>query len=573
MTLSPRDLECRSAAASLSDMELFVFPELIYALTLANIMSPRIWAWREDPWFDGIERMKPYRRMTRLKQFIMDHYAFNLDLETWGLTTREREIARFADFIDTNELQKSNALFGYEGDKYYFDIDIRTHFGLQKYEGNIIPYWKTETVEAMDAFCHKPHYQTGAGECVSLATLYAAALFIVARIPLRDIYLMATPLHSQNFVDVNDGVLTNNRRLVTKNMWFNGTALSAQARRALENEQVTLVAHESGVIHVLYDEATINRDAYLRFVKKLTGFLNTDLTVETLGNFLRQAPAIHRCFQLRWNVHGTDRYLPLERAFAYEDNSPYLITDNTRAKLIDEMELEEFQNSPLPSRIILNDLEDFVVNEKIDLGKNADKARLRQKFSSHCMNADIALQSLISFCCTEPRLPNHEMKQFNPGAATLGLEPDMSRDEVLEQIDAMRNTNRVVELAYYAYRDLLTTDWQPFIKAALERCPVPVEATRNEDLRTVAAAIEQMENTSIYDGPGRLAQPDEVWNYRRGDGLEKAVLLADIIHSRQPDDKLRLVIEENNVTLKCGAQTWQFPTTKQLPPQEWQLPV
>ncbi len=155
-------------------------------------------------------------------------------------------------------MARSNALFGYEGDKYYFDIDIRTHFGLDKYDGNVIPYWKTETVEAMDAFRHKPGYATGAGECVSLSTLYAAALFVVARIPLSDIYLMATPLHSQNFVDVDDGILTNNRRLVTKNMWFNGTALSAQARRALENERVTIVAHETGYVHTVYPEATID---------------------------------------------------------------------------------------------------------------------------------------------------------------------------------------------------------------------------------------------------------------------------------------------------------------------------
>jgi hypothetical protein len=45
-------------------------------------------------------------------------------------------------------LKQSNALFGYEGDKYYFDIDIRKHFGLDKYDSDIIPYWKTETVEA-----------------------------------------------------------------------------------------------------------------------------------------------------------------------------------------------------------------------------------------------------------------------------------------------------------------------------------------------------------------------------------------------------------------------------------------
>lgn len=33
-------LEKYSSAATLSDMEIFVFPELMYSLVLANIMSP-----------------------------------------------------------------------------------------------------------------------------------------------------------------------------------------------------------------------------------------------------------------------------------------------------------------------------------------------------------------------------------------------------------------------------------------------------------------------------------------------------------------------------------------------------
>lgn len=95
-----RDLEMRSSAVSLSDMEVFIFPRLMYALLLANLMSPRIWKWRDDPWFEGVEKMKPYRRITRLKQYIMDHYVFNLDLDTWGLTTKQRELNRFSRFIE-----------------------------------------------------------------------------------------------------------------------------------------------------------------------------------------------------------------------------------------------------------------------------------------------------------------------------------------------------------------------------------------------------------------------------------------------------------------------------------------
>ena len=208
--------EEKSSAVSLSDMEIFVFPELMYALVLANILSPRLWAWRDLPWFDGIREMRPKRRLQRLRQHIMDNYTFNLDLETWGLTNQKRELARFAPFLSPDEIAASNALFGYHGDAYYYDIDIRRHFGLDKYAGDVIPYWKTETIEAMDAFRHKKGHAVGAGECVSLAGLYAAAAFVVCGLPLESIYLMATPLHSQNFVDVDTGILTNNRRLVTK---------------------------------------------------------------------------------------------------------------------------------------------------------------------------------------------------------------------------------------------------------------------------------------------------------------------------------------------------------------------
>ena len=257
--------EERSSACTLSDMEIFVFPDLMFALVLANILSPRIWAWRELEWFQGVRGMRPKKRLQRLRQHIMDNYTFNLDLETWGLTNQARELERFAPFLDPDEIAASNALFGYHGDAYYYDIDIRRHFGLDKYSSDVIPYWKTETVEAMDAFRRKEGHAVGAGECVSLAGLYAAAAFVVCGIPLESIYLMATPLHSQNFIDVDTGILTNNRRLVTRAMWSNGTVISQQARRALEHERVTIVSHATGYIHLLYPDATIAPAAYSHF--------------------------------------------------------------------------------------------------------------------------------------------------------------------------------------------------------------------------------------------------------------------------------------------------------------------
>jgi hypothetical protein len=51
-----KTLEKYSSAFTLSDMEIFIFPDLFYPLVLADIMSPQLWKWREDPWFRDIEK-------------------------------------------------------------------------------------------------------------------------------------------------------------------------------------------------------------------------------------------------------------------------------------------------------------------------------------------------------------------------------------------------------------------------------------------------------------------------------------------------------------------------------------
>jgi len=551
---------------------MFVFPDLMYSLLLANMMSPRIWAWRHDKWFDGIEKMKPYRRILRLKQYIMDHYAFNLDLDTWGLTTKEREINRFKDFINTKTLHQSNALFGYEGDKYYFDIDIRKHFGLDKYNSNVIPYWKTETVEAMDAFQFKPHYRTGAGECVSLAALYAASLFIIARIPFSSIYMMATPLHSQNFIDIGAGILTNNRRLVTKQMWFNGTAISAQARRALENERVTIVLHETGWIHTIYKEATIDADVYKYFTAKLNSFLKINLTPEILGNFVRHRRDLQKYFFIRHEIRGIDHYINAERAFAYEQDSSFRLTDATREKLLAEIDSDEFQLNILPCSIVLNDLETFIQNRKIDLANQNDVALLTEKFACSCLNAKTAMEQLIRFCRVVPALPDESSKNIIPQPkTTLGINPDMDRNEIITHISQCRGQRREADLAFYAYRNMNLVEPEPFLLSAMKRSPVSIAGSLKLKDDKIQAIIEKMPDKSIYDEDARLAQPDEVWNFGRGDGLEKAVLLANILHQHRPTEKIIIDISSNTATLQVGEKIIRFHTTKKVTPQRWDL--
>ena len=556
-------LEEVSSAYTLSDMEIFVFPSLLYPLVLANLMSPLIWKWRDDPWFANFPKLTPYRRILRLKQYVMDHYAFNLDLETWGLTTQEREMARFAPFIAPDTIAKSNALFGYEGDRFYFDLDIRRHFGLDKYTRDVIPYWKTETVEAMDAFRYKAGHAQGAGECVSLSTLYAAALYVLCGIPLDDIFLLATPLHSQNFVDVHEGILTNNRRLVTKAMWFNGTVLTTKARRALEHEQVTIVSHRTGWIHVVYPEASVDHAAYERLQQKLRAFLQTQVDSEILFNFLRQSPARQTCFQIEHVCCGKRRWIPAERAYAFENSCSFKVSDATREKLLAEMDEDDFFAEPLPDRIPLNKFDDFFRARHVDLEKEEDRRALGREFNCYHTGACEIIEELRAFCRLEPRWPDAgQPKNFVRGPG-IDLKPGLAREDIIAALEAQRAENPVADLAFHAFRDLSRVDPRPYFKAAIERSPVCVEAARSMDLSMVVACLREMADESIYDST-RAAQPDEVWNAHRGDGFEKAVALAAVLHARKPDIPFALQAAGETATLVFDGMDYAFPTRKGL---------
>ncbi|MCX7819222.1 MAG: hypothetical protein N2652_08450 [Kiritimatiellae bacterium] len=557
-------LEKYSSAATLSDMEIFVFPELLYSLVLANLMSPRVWSWREDPWFQHRERLTPYRRVLRLRQFIMDRFEFNLDLDTWGLTTQARELARFRRYMDEETIARSNALFGYEGDRYYFDLDIRRHFGLDKYSSDTIPYWKTETVEAMEAFRYRPGYTKGAGECVSLSTLYVAGLFLICGVPLEDIFLMGTPLHSQNFVLLGDGLLTNNRRVVTRAMWFNGTELTRKAQRALRHEQVTVVAHCSGWIHCVYPEATMDEAEYRRFAAALRAFLHTDITMEVLLNFLREAPERQTCFQLRHTRHGRTVYLPAETAYRYEASSSCRISDRTRESLLAEIEDDEFFPEPLPDRVLLDDVEAAFRGQSVDPTDAEAVRRLIGRIGCRRFQAQRAIEELVAFAHVEPRLPDRagEPKRW-VGGPGIRLRPEMSREELCAEIARLRATHPIADLAFYAYRDLSTTDWRPFVKAAIERSPVSIAGARELDDESVVERLRLLPDESIYDG-ARCAQPDEVWNFGRGDGFEKALCAANILYARHPDAAFEIEVEPDCVRLTVDGVTTVWPSRKGL---------
>jgi hypothetical protein len=557
----PKTLEKFSSAFTLSDMEVFIFPELFYPLVLANIMSPVIWEWRNDPWFDDIEKKSFNYRVNRIKQYIIQNFVFNLDLSTWGLTTKTREIERFRDFFDMNVLRQSNALFGYEGDKYYFDIDIRKHFGLDKFNSDVIPYWKTETIEAMNAFRFRENFSTGAGECVSLSALYAAAMFIIGRIALEKIFLVATPLHSQNFIAEKEGLITNNRRIVTKNMWFNGTALSEKARRALENEKVTIVSHITGFIHTIYPYATIDSKAYEGFSEKLRNFLVTGLNVQVFVNFLRFKSKYKSLFQFECVCPGKTRYILLEKMFEYEHNSKFNASPEMRPQLIAEIEADEFHLSPVPSKMMLNEAEEIISSNQ---GKSIDQLceiMVKNFRSFPEKNIREMFTDIATFISTEPRLPDPDRNYVNTEFPH--IYSDDSREDIIEKIKSLAGKSESALLALYTGRYMDVIDWLPFIKAAIERNPVCYNDLAAMSADEVYARLTALPDESIY-GEGQLALPDEVWNFGRGDGIEKAFLLADFLAIKHSQASIIIKIEHRKVFLKYHGKEYHFTSAKKL---------
>ncbi|MBM3420008.1 MAG: hypothetical protein FJY11_02620 [Bacteroidetes bacterium] len=554
-----KTLEKYSSAFTLSDMEVFIFPELFYPLVLSNIISPEIWRWRDDPWFRDIDRRSFTYKVNRIKQFIIQNYIFNLDLSTWGLTTKSREIERFRDFFDMNLLKQSNALFGYEGDKYYFSIDIRKHFGLDQYNDDVIPYWKTETIEAMNAFRFKPSFPAGAGECVSLSALYAAAMFVIGKVSLYDIFLMATPLHSQNFIIGKESIITNNRRIVTKNMWFNGTSLSAKARRAIENEKVTIVTHITGHIHTVYEEASISPEAYEHFTNKLNEFLVSELNKHVFINFLR-FKGYKSLFQYRDDYGTKSRYITLEKLFEYEHSSRYNVALESRANLVNEIDGDEFSVSPIGDRILINELEEILDR---CTGKSPECILKEIRESIPDVERIIPVTMFVElkdFLRTEPWLPDQNAKRFVQNEYP-SVETSDTRDSIERKIRESAPYSELSLLTLYVSRSMEFIDWRPFIKAAIERNPVAFENFSGMEIPEVFETISKLGNSSIYPGQ-RLAQPDEVWNFGRGDGVEKAFLLASWIRQADRTGEVKLSVAGSRVILTHRDSAFRFTSDK-----------
>jgi len=369
---------------------------------------------------------------------------------------------------------------------------------------------------------------------------------------------------------VDEGVLTNNRRIVTKSMWYNGTELTALARRALEHEQVTYVAHSTGWIHALYREATIDQASYGAFRDKLSKFLETPVDFEIFMNFLRDYSRHQKLFQLCFTCQGSDRYIRLEKAFGYEHGSKNRLSDKTGRKLYCEMDEEDLYLQPIDHRFRIGH-EDELFNS---MPYPTFIETLKSKFPG-LMNHPEFFTDLKKFVHTVPRLPSGQ-KTYTRGTYStqsptchLNISPSRSREEIIAFLSSVRSSGSRVpqpvsvtaDLAFYTGRYMDSCDWQPFLKAAFERNPVSVLYFREMGPDKIFEQLQSWPGESIYED-NRLALPDEVVNYRRGDGIEKALVMINVARSRHIETSHEQ--RQDRIIVRFPGQKFEFRTSKTL---------
>jgi hypothetical protein len=230
--------------------------------------------------------------------------------------------------------------------------------------------------------------------------------------------------------------------------------------------------------------------------------------------------------------------------------------------VVNEIEEDEFYTSPLPQRIMLSDLEAFFKNNHISIEDSSTVDKLKLHLCNDCLPIDKVIQDLKKFCKTVPKLPDPRKNWQD--TAPLDLGNAESSEEIIARMMELRQSNSIADLAFASYRDLRNSPWKPFLKAALERNPVSVKQTQAISVNDTFNKLRSFENSSIYPGESRLAQPDEVWNFQRGDGLEKAICLINILKNRYPDDLPQLKAIGNKVFVIHKNEEFQFQSSKKV---------
>lgn len=222
-------LDKLSTAVSLTVLEIDYYPhELIPAFLMADLMSPSLWAWREEKKAYAGEGvlLSPKSRLNQLQRFFHRYTFINLPNQPggdpWGLLDFNEEQKRFGSEFVNRIRQEYDATFR----KLLVD-NPESQFGKiinqDYYKQGLFPRLKNETLEVMNAFSRIDAEGKRAGKCIGLGMLWAAAMAVWGRFPLDRIVITGNRAHMFVFLDEGDGHLLNNTK------WFSSTRINNQS--------------------------------------------------------------------------------------------------------------------------------------------------------------------------------------------------------------------------------------------------------------------------------------------------------------------------------------------------------
>jgi hypothetical protein len=343
-------------------------------------------------------------------------------------------------------------------------------------------------------------------------------------------------------------------------MWFNGTPQSIKARRAIENEKITMLVNNSGYVHTMYETVTMPKEKYEEAILSLKKFLITEINFEVFVSFLRENVEYQKHFQFCLKHKDKILFIESERVFQQEEFSKSRAGTDSHKALLHEITERECSKIPLNNRLVLENFEALLKKNRLDPRNENTKAFFTQNLRNVIDNPSLFAEKIIAFSYIEPKLPDINAKKFVETEAII-LSTQNGREGLISQIYSLAKTNTVADLAITAFRDVRTGGWKPFLKAAFERNPVCFDALSHRSFDGIYEILKKFENVSIYKEDFRLAQPDEVWNFNRGDGLEKAIMLASIIF-RKTKIAAKIKIYEKNVELAFEQKIYSFETNK-----------
>jgi hypothetical protein len=213
----------------------------------------------------------------------------------------------------------------------------------------------------------------------------------------------------------------------------------------------------------------------------------------------------------------------------------------------------------LHGKILLNDAEEIFEKSK---GKSLPELESEFNRFSEIVPLDIIhemFSELSDFIQTDPQIPDNNKNYIDTTVPDISIENN--RDEIIKSIGNLYDKSELCTLALYVYRQMDKVEWLPFVKAAIERNPVCFTDLNGKDVNEVYNILNEMPDESIYDDR-RLALPDEVWNFRRGDGIEKALLLADFIINKDTSASVLISVESSKISMDYDGHIFSFKSNK-----------